>query len=95
MNYMVSVGAIFLVFILTAQSHSVYAYSDPKHCRVYDACYAIGYNDGYNDAKNGISPSYPCLGHGTCWCERYNDGFRAGNGVVIFSKDKGVTKVPT
>lgn len=80
MIYLVLVGAIFLVFILLAQSHSISAYGDPKHCHMYDACYAMGYSDGYNDAKNGISPAYACVGHSTGWCAGYNDGSRAGNG---------------
>ena|SRR5437867_3335922 len=79
MNYLVLVGAIFPMLILTAPSHQVFAYRDPKHCNG-DSCYAIGYNDGYNDAQNGISPAYACLGHSRGWCDGYNAGFRAGHG---------------
>src|SRR6184192_3872852 len=79
MNYLVLVGAIFPMLILTAPSHQVFAYRDPKHCNG-DSCYAIGYNDGYNDAQNGLSPAYACVGHSKIWCAGYNDGFRAGNG---------------
>ena len=79
MNYLVLVGAIFPMLILTAPSHQVFAYRDPKHCNG-DSCYAIGYNDGYNEAQNGLSPAYACVGHSEIWCAGYNDGFRTGNG---------------
>jgi hypothetical protein len=80
MNNLVFLGAIFPMLILISQSHSVFAFSDPKHCQGYDACYTIGYRDGYNDAQNGISPAYACVGHSENWCAGYNSGFRAGNG---------------
>ena len=67
------------ILIVIAPSHQVFAYRDPKHCNG-DSCYAIGYNDGYNDAQNGLSPAYACVGHSKIWCAGYNDGFRAGNG---------------
>ena len=75
MNYLVLVGAIFPMLILTAASHQVFAYRDPTHCNG-DCCYAIGYNDGYNEAQNGLSPAYACVGHSEIWCAGYNDGFR-------------------
>jgi hypothetical protein len=61
-------------------NHSELAYTDPKHCHGYNACYAIGCRDGYNDAQNGNSPAYACVGHSETWCAGYNDGFRVGNG---------------
>jgi len=79
MNYLVLVCAIFPMMILIAPLHQVFAYRDPKHCNG-DSCYAIGYNDGYNDSQNGLSPAYACVGHSKIWCAGYNDGFRAGNG---------------
>src|SRR5947208_14161686 len=89
MNYLILVGAIFLVFILMAQSHSIYTYSDPKHCRVYGACYAIGYNDGYSDAQNGNTRAYACMGHSTVWCDGSNEVFRAGIGGSDISYGQG------
>jgi hypothetical protein len=80
MNNLVFLGAIFPMLFLISQSHSVFAFSDPKHCQGYNTCYAIGYRDGYGDAQNGISPAYACVGHSKNWCSGYNDGFRAGNG---------------
>lgn len=79
MNNLVFLGALFLMLILSSY-HSVFAYNDPNHCRGYNACYTIGHRDGYDDAKNGISPAYSCVGHSEKWCAGYNDGFRAGNG---------------
>jgi hypothetical protein len=40
----------------------------------------IGYQDGYTDAQNGVSPAYACMSHSQAWCSGYNEGFRAGNG---------------
>lgn len=57
-----------------------FAYNDPKHCQGYEACFSIGYDDGYSDAKSRISPAYACVGHSQGWCNGYNEGFRAGNG---------------
>jgi hypothetical protein len=79
-EYLVFLGAIFPMLILSSYSHSVFAYNDPNHCHGYNACYTIGYRDGYNDAQNGISPAYACVGHSENWCFEFNDGFRAGNG---------------
>jgi len=79
-EHLVLMGALFTILILISQSHSVFAYSDPKHCQGYNACYVIGYRDGYNDAQNGVSPAYACVGHSENWCTGYNDGFRTGNG---------------
>jgi len=72
------VGA--LVFAPILSSHSAFAYNDPKHCQGYNACFSIGYNDGYSDAQKGVSPAYACIGHSQRWCSGYNQGFRAGNG---------------
>jgi hypothetical protein len=72
-------GAIYAMLILISLYHSAVAYSDPKHSQGYDACYWIGYRDGYNDAQNKVSP-YECVGHSENWCSGYNDGFRAGKG---------------
>lgn len=80
MNNLVLMGAILPVMILNFSSHSILATGDPKHCQGYDACYTIGYRDGYNDAQAGVSPAYACVGHSENWCSGYNDGFRAGNG---------------
>jgi len=78
-----------------AQSNSIYAYSDPKHCRVYDACYAIGYNDEYNDAKKESALPTRVLVIVHVGAMDIMMDFALGTGVVIFSMDKGVTKVPT
>lgn len=51
MKYLLFLGAIFSMLILILQSQSVFAYNDPNHCRGYNACYAIGYKDGYNDGQ--------------------------------------------
>jgi hypothetical protein len=81
---LIFLGAIFPMLISSSYSHSVFAYNDPNHCSGYNTCYTIGYRDGYNDAQNGISPAYTCVGHEN-WCAGYNDGFRAGNdGSNIF-----------
>jgi hypothetical protein len=49
--------SILPMLVLIAPSHLLFASGNPKHCHGY-ACYATGYNDGYNDAKNGFSPAY-------------------------------------
>jgi hypothetical protein len=67
------------ILILTLPPHQK-ALGDPKHCQGYNACYVTGYRDGYNDAQNGRSPAYACVGHIENWCYGYNDGFRVGNG---------------
>jgi len=73
-------AAIILVLVATLSSNSTFAYSDPKHCHGYNACFTIGYSDGYSDAQNGVSPAYACVDHSRGWCDGYNAGFRAGNG---------------
>jgi len=55
----------------------------PKCCHGYDACFSIGYDDGYSDAKSRISPAYASVGHSQSWCNGYNSGFRAGNGSSV------------
>ena len=80
MNNLVFLGPIFSILILILQTHSIYAHSYPQHCLGYNACYTIGYRDGYDDVQNGISPAYACMGHSENWCSGYNSGFRAGNG---------------
>jgi hypothetical protein len=86
MNYLVLIGVIFTMLIfLISQSHSGFAHIDPKHCHGYYVCYAIGYRDGYNNAQNGVSSAYACVGHSEIWCSGYNSGFCAGNsGSNIF-----------
>jgi hypothetical protein len=97
MNNLVFLGAIFPMLILISQSHSVFAYNEPKHCNGYNRCYAIGYVDGYNDAQNGISPAYACVGHSENWCAGVFTmmDFAPEMVVVIFSMDRGVTKPQT
>ena len=68
------------ILVLIAPSHLAAAYNDPKHCNGYNVCFDIGYQDGYTDAQNGVSPAYACEGHSSSWCSGYNEGFRAGNG---------------
>ena len=94
MNYLVLVGAIFPMLILTAPSHQVFAYRDPKHCNG-DSCYAIGYNDEYNDAKKESALPTRVLVIVHVGAMDIMMDFALGTGVVIFSMDKGVTKVPT
>lgn len=45
--------------VLSSYFHSAFA----NHCGGYNACYATGYRDGYNDAQNGLSPAYAYVGH--------------------------------
>jgi hypothetical protein len=78
MKYLALMGVIFPILIVIMPSHQI-AFGDPKHCNGY-SCYAIGYNDGYNDAQNENSPAYACVGHSEIWCSGYNNGFRAGSG---------------
>jgi hypothetical protein len=78
MRYLALMGAIFPILMIIVPSHQI-AFGDPKHCNGY-SCYTIGYNDGYNDAQNGHSPAYACVGHSEVWCSGYSNGFRAGNG---------------
>ena len=80
MNQFIPPAAISLVLVAIVPFHSGFAYNDPNHCHGYNACVTVGYNDGYSDAQNGISPAYACVGHSSGWCDGYNDGFRAGNG---------------
>ena len=65
------------MLMLTSQSHSVFSFSDPKHCQ---ECYTIGYRDGFNEAQSGLSPVYAYVGHSESWWSGFKDGFRAGNG---------------
>ena len=80
MNQFILPATISLVLVAIVSFHSGFAYNDPNHCHGYNACVTVGYNDGYSDAQNGISPAYACVGHSSGWCDGYNDGFRAGNG---------------
>jgi hypothetical protein len=80
MKHLILMTVVIPILLLIAPSHLTAAYNDPKHCRGYDACFSIGYDDGYSDAKSGISPAYACVGHSQAWCSGYNEGFRAGNG---------------
>jgi hypothetical protein len=80
MNHLILISVAIPILLLIALSHSAFAYYDPRHCSGYDACFSIGYNDGYSDAQNGASPAYACVGHSQGWCDGYNSGFRAGNG---------------
>ena len=80
MNNLVLICAIFPVLIFIATIYPAIASGDPKHCHRYNACYTIGYNDGYTDVQDGNSPAYACVGHSQGWCDGYNDGLRVGNG---------------
>lgn len=72
-------AVIIPIMVLIATSHLAFAYNDPKHCSD-NACFSIGYDDGYSDAQKGSSPAYACVSHSQGWCDGYNAGFRAGNG---------------
>jgi len=54
---LILIAIIFPILIVTMPPHQM-ALGDPKHCQGYNACYVIGYRDGYNDAQNGVSPAY-------------------------------------
>jgi hypothetical protein len=85
MNLFILPAAITLISFSIVSFHLASAYDDPKHCSGYNACFTIGYDDGYSDAQNGVSPEYACAGHSMGWCSGYHDGFRAGNGGAIFT----------
>jgi hypothetical protein len=80
MDYPILMAVVLPISVLIAPSHLAFAHNDPRHCSGYDACFSIGYNDGYSDAQNGISPAYACVGHSQGWCSGFNSGFSAGNG---------------
>ena len=81
MNHLILMVVVIPILVLIASSHTAFAdKNDPKHCSGYNACFSIGYNDGYSDAQKGQSPTYACVGHSQGWCSGYNEGFRAGNG---------------
>lgn len=51
-KFLVGNGAIVPMLVLMSQSHAVLAYTDPKHCQVYDTCYSIGQRDGFYDGQH-------------------------------------------
>ena len=73
-------AAIIPILTLSGSSNSVDGYNDPKHCRGYNDCYGIGYDDGYLDAQKGLSPAFACVNHSQAWCAGYTDGYRPSNG---------------
>jgi hypothetical protein len=80
MNHLVLMAVVIPISVLIAPSFSAFAYNDPKHCSGYDACFSVGYDDGYSDAQKGLSLAYACTNHSQGWCSGYSEGFRAGNG---------------
>jgi len=84
-------GGIFSTFTLILQSHCVFAYNDPNHRRGYNACYTIGYRDGYNDAQNGVSPAFACRVIVKTGALVTTMDFAGGMVVAIFSMDKART----
>ena len=96
MNNLVLICAIFPVLIFIATIYPAIASGDPKHCHRYNACYTIGYNDGYTDAQDGNSPAYACV-----WVTVKGSVMDITMDSVwvtvalIFSMGKGVTKVLT
>jgi len=93
MNHLVLMAVVIPILVLIAPSFAAFAYNDPKHCSGYDACFSVGYDDGYSDAQKGSSPAYACVGHSQAWCSGYNEGFRAGNGGtnIYYSPNTGQT----
>ena len=86
MKYSKLIAAIIPILTLIGSSNSAHGYNDPKHCRGYNDCFGIGYDDGYLDAQKGLSPAFACVNHSQAWCAGYTDGYRPSNGGSNNSK---------